>query len=197
MSVELPGVYYARADCAGLVRRLVVDAVDGAVLLALWVAIVMAAFLMRLPGDLAEGLCKLAIPLSWALYLVVLKHFWKTAGYWVCGVSVVNLQGQRPSFRATCLRAFFFFLAPFEYFLDLLLLTMDPHRQAIRDKYSRTYVIRRGAAPAGRGCIRYVLLDTLNFALILPEVSRADAVGETGNFSSARLLQVAPPFSNS
>jgi len=43
------------------------------------------------------------------------------------------------------------FLGPLNYLVDLVWLSGDPHRQAIRDKVAGTYVVRRKAVPIGAG----------------------------------------------
>jgi hypothetical protein len=39
----------------------------------------------------------------------------------------------------------FLFLGPFNYVADLIWLSGDPQRQALRDKFTQTYVVRKKA----------------------------------------------------
>jgi hypothetical protein len=45
----------------------------------------------------------------------------------------------------------FMFLGPLNYLVDLIWLSGDPQKQALRDKFAQTYVIRKEASPAGSG----------------------------------------------
>jgi uncharacterized RDD family membrane protein YckC len=106
------------------------------------------------------------------LYLVLWKRMGRTPGYILCGAQLVNVFGAKPSIWSLTLRATFLCLGPGNTLLDLIWLSSDPHRQAIRDKVAYTYVVRNGSRPAGQGHIRYVRLDLLGYQLLLPEVTR-------------------------
>jgi hypothetical protein len=45
------------------------------------------------------------------------------------------------------------FVGPLNFVLDLFWLTGDRDRQALRDKFAGTYVIRKDASPAGSGTV--------------------------------------------
>jgi hypothetical protein len=63
------------------------------------------------------------------------------------------------------LRLSFVLLGPLNWVLDLLWLSHDDHRQALRDKFARTYVIKAAAEPAGTGktVVRYYEICGYNF----------------------------------
>lgn len=103
-----------------------------------------------------------------------IPHF----GYRLGRVKIVGLDGQAPSSKSLIWRALFgligllYFLHLFELFnymralfgvlaplsyLDLIWLLNDTHRQALRDKFAGTYVVKKDAQPAGKGRIVFRL----------------------------------------
>jgi hypothetical protein len=68
---------------------------------------------------------------------------------------------------------------PFNILIDLLWIGNDARRQALRDKFAGTYVIRRGAEPIARGPIRYEYYTILGNNFIFAEV-RPDAKARVG-----------------
>ena len=172
MTEEEPAVYYASKDHIGLLRRLLIDLVDGIVLLFVWV---MAFMVIRIMDDDREGRAPWFLFMVLAtsfLYLVVLKRIARSLGYVMCGAQVVNLCGQRPSIACLAFRALFAFIGPGNTLLDLIWQSGDPNGQALRDKMSRSYVVRWGSQPAGRGHVQYVRVLLLGYQLLLPEVTR-------------------------
>jgi len=169
------GVYYAPGDCLGLMRRLLIDAIDGCVLLFAWLAGLVVILMLGIHESLANRLYFVFVMGSAFLYLVALKRYGRTLGYVAARAEVVTMQGKAPSVWALCVRAVFLCLGPMNALVDVAWLASDPNRQAIRDKFARTYVVRRGSVPVGEGAIRYVRLDMLGWQLLLPEVVRAGA----------------------
>ncbi len=53
------------------------------------------------------------------------------------------------------LRLGFMTLGPLNYFIDLAFLSSDTHRQALRDKFAQTYVVRKRAQPVGTAVVLY------------------------------------------
>jgi uncharacterized RDD family membrane protein YckC len=173
MAVPEMGVYYAASDYVGFFRRTLIDLVDGIVLVVAW-AIGIIAIRFMPPSTQPEGSAAIFYMLAVAfVYLVVLKRYARTLGYLLAGARIVNMQGQSPSLIAMSVRAVFLFIGPGNTLLDLFWLTSDRDRQAIRDKFAKTYVIRDSAQPAGSGAIRYIRMDLLGYMLLLPEVTRA------------------------
>jgi len=102
----------------------------------------------------SRGAVLLLLGCVWFAYFVVLKHSRvRTVGYMVAGARIVNLKGERPRMASLLARLLFAVVGPFNFLLDLLWITGDPNRQALRDKFARTYVIRTHASPAGAGTI--------------------------------------------
>jgi uncharacterized RDD family membrane protein YckC len=172
MSEALPAVYYAKADHIGLIRRVLIDFVDGLVLLIAWIVAYLAfvAIGFRSQGA-APAFLGVVMGISF-LYLVLLKRVGRTLGYVLFGAQLVSVYGHKPSIWSLVLRSLFVFIGPGNTLLDLVWLGGDPHHQAIRDKVAYTYVVRRGSRPAGQGHIRYVQVDLLGYQLILPDVAR-------------------------
>jgi uncharacterized RDD family membrane protein YckC len=175
------GVYYARRDYAGFWRRLLVDAVDGSVVLVLVTLITVVSSLM-----IPNGFAAMPHVLFWSglavvfSYLVVLKRSpWRTLGYRLGGVRIVNLQGEQPSLAAMTLRAMFMFFGPLNVLIDALWLTGDKDRQSLRDKYARTYVIRKRAEAAGHGAIGFATYTLLGNGFLFAEVGEPRAAGDS------------------
>jgi uncharacterized RDD family membrane protein YckC len=166
------GVYYALKDYAGLRRRLVILAIDGLVVCIGYVLSIVAS---------RSGLLGSPGPYVWALgfatfgylYLAVLaRSRFGTLGYAVASVQVVDLTGMRPSLARMSFRTLFAGLGPLNALLDVIWLGGDSHRQALRDKLAGTYIIRRGALPAGRGLQTHVFIWILGYSVMVREVSR-------------------------
>jgi len=112
------------------------------------------------------------------VYLVLFKRSpLRTLGHMLGGVRIVNLQGGRPSLWALTMRALFVFIGPLNVFLDIVWVTGDEHRQALRDKWAHTYVIRNRAVPAGQGTVTWKRYTILGMNFLFQEIcaARADA----------------------
>ncbi len=138
-------VYFRRQDYAGFWLRLLIDFVDSVV-----IGIACLMVMLALWG-VAGGR---TILLTWAAisfcYFVLLKRSKVgTAGYLVGGVKIVGPDGQRASSFSLTPRFTFMILGPLNSLLDLVWLSGDAHRQALRDKLAQTYVVRRKAEPVG------------------------------------------------
>ena len=160
------GVYFRRADYAGFWRRLLVDLVDGLTILVICVILSAAVWLVHRSGNLILN--------SWAAaifsYYVLLKRWKGTLGYRFGGVRTVGQDGQPASISALTVRLLFGVLGPLNWLLDLVWLSSDPHRQALRDKLAGTYVVMRRAVPAGRGKIVYRPYEILFYSFLFREV---------------------------
>ncbi len=165
------GVYFARRDYAGFLRRLVIIMVD-------LLVIFMVGFVIQMTWQLARPEVEGPIPsLLWFgfadLYITTLRGTrLRTIGYILAGVRIVNLKGERPSFFWMNLRLFLWVLGPINPIVDLVWFWGDEDRQMLRDRLAGTYVIRRGAVPVGGGPIRPITLFVLGFAFVYPEVMK-------------------------
>ncbi|HYI11878.1 MAG TPA: RDD family protein [Thermoanaerobaculia bacterium] len=171
MTRDERAVFYPQEDYLSVWRRLLIDAID--MMLVITVSVVLTVAVMLLV-DQAEH----SFPLIFAIWLLVWFGYFvglkgssfRTAGYLAAGARIVNLQGERPSRLALTGRLMFVLVGPFNFFVDLLWLSNDAHRQALRDKFVHTYVIRDHAQPAGVGRIAYSVTTIFGATLLLAEV---------------------------
>ena len=107
------------------------------------------------------------------LYLAVLSRSrFGTLGYRVAGVRVVGLSGEAPTLGTMAYRSLFVVMGPLNGLIDLVWVVGDPCRQTLRDKIAGTYIVRRGAKPAGRGRVGRSTLSFLGYSLSVDEVRR-------------------------
>jgi len=162
-------------DYAGFWRRLVVDVIDFTLLLGAAVAITLGATMILPTGEQAFPRV-----LFWSgmglgfVYLVLLKRSrFRTLGYLVGGIRIVSIHGGRPSIWALTIRALFAVFGPFNMLMDVIWLTNDERRQALRDKFAHTYVIRDRALPLGHGAIVYTPYTIFGTNFLFAEVRPA------------------------
>ncbi len=166
------GVFYRREDYLGVGWRLLIDIIDTltALIFSLFATIVL---LLLLPANRAAGITVLAAwLLLWFGYFVLLKRSRvRTLGYILARAQVVNLRGERPSILSLLGRLLFVVGGPANFLIDLLWISSDPSRQAIRDKFAHTYVIRKGATPLGTGRIVYRTYVMMGTTFLFQEVA--------------------------
>jgi hypothetical protein len=80
------------------------------------------------------------------------------------------LDGQAPGYTALTLRMMFGILGPLNWLLDLLWLSNDTNRQALRDKFANTYVVKLNAQAAGSGRIVFREYHVLFYNCLFREV---------------------------
>ena len=165
------GVYYARRDYAGFVRRMVIIMVDLLVILVVGFVIQMTWDVVR-PEETSPITSILWLGLTY-LYLTILRGTrLRTLGCILTGVRIINLKGERPSFFWMNLRLTLWIFGPINPIVDLLWFWGDDNRQTLRDRLAGTYVIRRKAVPIGGGPIRLTTLFILGYTIVYPEVIR-------------------------
>lgn len=166
------GVFYRYEDHAGFFRRILIDLIDVTIAFALSITCVSLARAAFTSGSEGRFYAFLFSWFGvWYIYFVLLKRSrLRTAGYWIGGVKIVNLRGERPGLFWMTFRLGFAVFGPLNVVVDLVWIGNDDYRQALRDKFARTYVIRRNATPAGRGPIHYEYYTLLGMSLIFPEV---------------------------
>jgi uncharacterized RDD family membrane protein YckC len=163
-------VVYRIEDHIGTLRRLLIDFVDTSV--AGIVSLVLSWIVITVTTPIAGSLAMLAIWTTvWTLYFVVLKGSrYRTLGYVAAGARIVNLDGERPRYLPLLGRLAFALLGPFNFVVDLLWISSDPRRQALRDKVAHTYVIRKNAEPVGRGRGVYRVYTVFGMTLLFLEL---------------------------
>jgi uncharacterized RDD family membrane protein YckC len=150
-------------------RRLFIDAIDTAVAVILSVTLSMAVVII--PN---QEIAYLAMNGIWCLvailYFVVLKGSrFRTVGYAMARARIVNFRGERPGYLALAGRLAFAVFGPVNFFIDLLWVSSDPRRQALRDKFAHTYVIRQNAVPIGTSPVVYLVYTVFGGTLLCAE----------------------------
>jgi uncharacterized RDD family membrane protein YckC len=145
-----PAVWFFPSDYAGFWRRVAVALVDATVIVLLLLVVTVTVALLDPTGSVSD------VPLvaGWAAliygYFVLLKRSrFRTAGYRLAGVRIVDAGGHAPGLGALSVRLGFGVLGPLNLVLDALWIPFDRRKQALRDKVARTYVVRTNARPAG------------------------------------------------
>jgi uncharacterized RDD family membrane protein YckC len=175
---ETEGVYFRREDYASFWRRAFVDGIDFAVaaIIALILVLVISA-IFDMSDWMAELIMLTAFAITFGYFVVLKRSRFRTVGYRLGGVRVVGLDGLPPGWGTMILRALFIFPGPINWLLDLTWLSTDRHRQALRDKFTRTYVIRSGASPIGKGRLVYRYYEVCGWNLLIREVAVDEAQG--------------------
>ena len=168
------GVYYPKEAYAGFLLRLMVELIDIAVVPVLCWFFGTGLLIGLLPIDPFPWF-PYALFTSWILiwfaYFVILKGSrFHTIGYRIGKIRIVNLQGNPPSLYYLTLRLMLAVIGPLIFLLDLAWLSSDPNRQALRDKFAHTYVIKQDAQVAGREKIIYQRYSILGWNLLFKEV---------------------------
>jgi len=169
------GVYYDRAAYAGFWVRLIVDVIDISVIMT--ISIISTALFMRvfIPSEQLMPVFFLLWAGLWFIYFVLLKRStFGTLGYKLCKVRIVNLRGERPSILALTFRLIFAAIGPLNMLVDLIWLSGDENRQALRDKFAQTYVVKKNTDPIGTGKITYCDFDLWSWRVMFREVKRTE-----------------------
>jgi uncharacterized RDD family membrane protein YckC len=166
------GVYYERSAFPGTFVRLLVCLID----------VIVFFIVYGLTGQFFASMASLDTPqvafvsfvlLGW-IYLVLLKRSaLGTLGYLIFRLRIVNLRGEPAGLARLTLRLAAAII--FNSLVDLLWSSSDASKQPLRDKISGTYVIRRGATPAGFGEFTYKNAFVLGMNLVFKEVHRANS----------------------
>lgn len=165
------GVYFAAEDYIGLGPRIIIVFVDTVVLvLIVWVLLLLWLYLV---GDDGDGMFAGVVAFAGWLYLVPLKRsVFRTIGYQLMGVKLVNLQGQRPSLLLLTLRSllWIYCCAPVTFLFEFLWCTVDSDRQSIRDRIANTCLVKNNATPIGTGEVHLAYYFSLGYMLTYSHV---------------------------
>ncbi|WP_254512187.1 RDD family protein [Anatilimnocola floriformis] len=157
------GVFYAPGDYIGFWPRIVILLVDG---LALTIGLIMVGMVSQLIFPPLYSL--LAIVFIWVFEVPLKRSRFRTPGYWLMGCKIVNLRGERPSLFLLTMRA----IMPFYISWDLVWSGIDEDRQSLRDRYSKTCLVRVKAEPIGSGPVQFSRYFAGGLALFYPYVVR-------------------------
>ena len=168
------GVLYDRNDHLGFWKRTILTVIDLAVFVLLCiVAGVIVEVVLGKDQEAVDYTYLVVVAVLGYLYFVVLKRStFRTVGYRIFGVCIVDLHGERPGVFKMISRLSFIAFGPLNGVIDLLWIPSDDARQAIRDKWSGTYVVRVGAEPIDRGPIVARRYGIMGFNIVFAEVAR-------------------------
>ena len=165
------GVYFRRDDYASFWLRLLIDVIDFLVFGAVCLALAGTVFVLfqhtRMILNLIFTTCS---ALAFCYFVVLKRSTVGTIGFRICKVKVVGIDGRRAGWFGLIVRFSFGVLGPMNWFTDLLWLSGDTHRQALRDKITATYVVKRLAEPAGTGKVVYRNYDIIGLNFLFREV---------------------------
>ena len=168
--VQERGVYFKPEEYAGFFRRLFIDIIDIVTAILVWFCLASLAIVFT-DERLAKAIVLLLFPTVWFSYFVLLKRSSiRTLGYKLGAARIVSLQGSHPGIPSLTLRFLFSVFGPLNFLFDLLWIPSDKHRQALRDKFAHTYVVRADAKPAGHGRIVYCSYHVLGASYLFQEV---------------------------
>ena len=88
----------------------------------------------------------------------------------MAGVRIVDSLGRRPGLSALTLRLSFGLIGPLNVILDALWIPFDRHKQALRDKFANTYVVKATAEPAGPARIVFRTYDVMGMSFVFQDV---------------------------
>ncbi len=170
--MENSGVIYKSKDYAGFTRRLLIAAVDGIVFVLLLLPIVVFTTIALKDHDafyFKINYIFSALLLIWYFALLKRSKF-RTVGYVLTGVKIVDLQGNKPSVFKMILRLFLLFIGPFVVYIDIPWLMSEATKQTLRDKYVGTYVVRKNAIPIRTDRLQTVMLGVMSWSLTYREI---------------------------
>ena len=163
------GLYYAEDEYIGLGKRLLILAVDFSVLaLAMWITDVLWHSLP--PHDITYIRLSWGLPVFAYAYLTVIKASRiRTLGYRLFGAQVLTFRGERPSVFRMTLRLFLWVLFNVH---DVIWVGIDLDRQSLRDRFTRTCVVKVNAISIGEAPIHLAYYQAFCYSLMLPTVCR-------------------------
>ena len=169
-----PAVWFFPSDYAGFWRRLAIEIADSAVIVVVLLVVTTMVVLLDPAEELSDALLAWLIP-CWVLliygYFVLLKRSrFTTVGYRLAGVRIVDSLGRPPGLAALTLRLSFGLIGPFNLILDVLWIPSDRHKQALRDKFAHTYVVKATAEPAGPARIVNRTYDVMGMSFVFQDV---------------------------
>lgn len=168
------GVVYEKKAYAGFYKRVIIALVDLIVIAAISsFCLYITDFIFYYEDSYYKFNFVFILVLS-IFYLAILKRSkYRTVGYILTSVKIVDLKGERPSIFKMILRVLLFLLGPFELFIDIIWLTSEATKQTLRDKYIGTYVIAQDAVPVKKGKLQNVSLGFMGWNLMYREVQES------------------------
>jgi len=168
------GVLYQPGDYLGFWKRVLISVVDvGVVLVSAVILGMVAEALLGLDPEAENDVLVFAIlGIVAVTYLIFLKRSAaRTIGYRLFRARIVNLRGETPTVWQMLQRLGFVTFGPGNYIIDLAWIGQEGTKQALRDKWAGTYVIRAEAEPRAEGDVETALHDLLGFSVFFEEVT--------------------------
>ena len=167
-------VWFFPSDYAGLWRRLAIQLADAVTIVILMAAIATAVIVLH-PAERPDDRMLATLWLCWLAsiygYFVVLKRSrFRTLGYRLARVRIVDPYGRPPDLEALTLRLMFALAGPLNIILDVLWIPFNRHHQALRDRLAQTYVVKAGAEPAGAARVVERTYRVLGISFAVEEV---------------------------
>lgn len=165
------GVYYRTEDYASFIRRIACIIIDGVILF-------MILFLLGIIYGIFSYYVSFAIYfIFWAILATVYMTYikassFKTIGYIMLNLKIVDLRGEKPKLLVMLFRFFFSLFSPFQIIFDCLWLTDDVNRQSIHDKIAGTYVVKDNAKPVGNNKLKVSVYGINGYIFCFKEVLR-------------------------
>ena len=154
-TTEDVGIFFDLENYAGILKRSTAWVID-----ILFLIIILAILVYILYFTISEEIIVIKIAfwtflLITYIYLSVLKPSrFRTIGYIVAGLKIVNLKGEKPSWNTMLTRFVMLGFSPFAFMIDILWLTGEKTKQTLRDKFVGTYVIDNNAIPTGESPLK-------------------------------------------
>lgn len=172
MEREDVGLLYRKQDYLGFFARLFIDLIDVCVLAA---GCVLSLYIAVCYGYEENDLVLDRIMFAWLLVAFIYIGPFKatplpTLGYLIFRAKLVNSRGNRAGFWQASGRAVMMVIGPLNFLLDLFWLFGDSPRQALRDKLSSTYLIRKNAEVVARGKIVRNILHVMGYRMQVEEI---------------------------
>ncbi|MCP3920959.1 MAG: RDD family protein [Desulfobacterales bacterium] len=146
------GVFYEEDDYAGLLRRVFAAMIDLSVIITF--STLFLVFIYSLNEKIpAKTNFIFLINISF-IYLTFLKRSsYRTLGYFITGIKIVNLSGYKPSLYNMFLRIIILIFGTYDYSKSIDLIKTESFKQTLRDRYLGNYVVMVNAKPIGSGPI--------------------------------------------
>ncbi|MCP4160912.1 MAG: RDD family protein [Deltaproteobacteria bacterium] len=146
------GIYYHESDYASIKRRIVSIIIDIMVIVMISCIVLIITRLFNDNLNLKSN-CFFLVALSF-LYLTFLKRSrFRTVGYILMGIKVVNLRGGKPSLYSMFMRVIMLIIGTYDIPKSIDLAKTDLTKQTLRDKFLGHYVVNVKARPIGSGPI--------------------------------------------
>jgi uncharacterized RDD family membrane protein YckC len=171
---SLQAVWFFPSDYVGFWPRLAVELADSVVIVILLLVVTITVALLDPAEELSDSMLTVLVTCCAVViygYFVVLKRSgFNTLGYRLTRVRIVDAYGRPPGLGALTLRLSFGLLGPFNVILDMLWIPSDRHKQALRDKFAHTYVVKASAEPAGPARVVFRTYYVMGMSFVFQDV---------------------------